>query len=156
MNAASNIIIRPARPEDFEDWSRLYHGYARFYKVPMNDTILDTVWSWIMDPAHEIEGLMAFIDTDAAPCSGLAHIRRMPSPLRGTDIGFLDDLFVAPEARGMRIGERLFEAIQELARERGWTKIRWITADDNYRARNLYDRISAKTQWNTYEMPISS
>lgn len=151
---SSDIIVRPARPGDFESWCRLYHGYARFYKVPMNDTILDTLWSWIMDPAHEVEGLVACIGTDTAQCSGFAHVRRMPSPLRGTDIGFLDDLFVDPEARGNRIGERLFEALGELARERGWTKIRWITADDNYRARGLYDRVSVKTLWNTYEMEI--
>ena len=37
---------------------------------------------------------------------GFAHYRRMPSPLRGQDIGFLDDLFVDPKHRGyQKIGE---------------------------------------------------
>ena len=31
----------------------------------------------------------------------------MPSPLRGQDIGFLDDLFVDPKHRGQKIGEKL-------------------------------------------------
>ena len=26
---------------DKEDWSKLYHGYANFYKMPMNSDILD-------------------------------------------------------------------------------------------------------------------
>jgi hypothetical protein len=30
--------------------------------------------------------------------------------------------------------------------------MRWITADDNYRARTLYDRIGKKALWNLYEM----
>jgi hypothetical protein len=42
----------------------------------------------------------------------------------------------------------------EIAKERGWGKIRWITADDNYRARTLYDRVAVKTAWNTYEVVI--
>ena len=35
---------------DKEDWSKLYHGYANFYKMPMNSDILDEVWDWIFNP----------------------------------------------------------------------------------------------------------
>ena len=55
-------------------------------------------------------------------------------------------------ARGARVGELLIARLVEIAKERGWPKIRWITADDNYRARTLYDRIATKTAWNTYEI----
>ena len=34
---------------DKVEWSQLYHGYADFYEMPMNDEILDSVWSWIFD-----------------------------------------------------------------------------------------------------------
>ncbi len=149
----NRIVVRPPKPENFEDWCRLYVGYAEFYKVPMDETILNTLWGWIMDEDHEIECLLAWVPGHSSPC-GLAHVRRMPSPLRGMNIGFLDDLFVDPTFRGNRVGEALFDALRSTARERGWPKIRWITADDNYRARSLYDRISSKTKWNTYEMEI--
>lgn len=143
------ITIRPTQAEDFEGWSRLYYGYADFYQVPMNEEIQNNLWGWLMDEHHEVQGLLAL--KDGVPC-GFAHVRRMPSPLRGADIGFLDDLFVDPQSRGMRIGEQLFEALKQVAKENGWPKIRWITADDNYRARGLYDQLSNKTMWNTYEM----
>ncbi len=149
----NQIVVRPPKPENFKDWCRLYVGYAEFYKVPMDETILHTLWGWIMDEDHEIECLLAFLHGHSSPC-GLAHVRRMPSPLRGMNIGFLDDLFVDPAFRGNRVGDALFDALRSTARERGWPKIRWITADDNYRARSLYDRISSKTKWNTYEMEI--
>ncbi len=43
----------------------------------------------------------------------------------------------------------------EIAKERGWgKKSARITADDNYRARTLYDRVAVKTAWNTYEVVI--
>ena len=39
-------------------------------------------------------------------------------------------------------------------RARGWTVIRWITAEDNYRARGLYDRVADKTKWATYDIKL--
>jgi hypothetical protein len=30
--------------------------------------------------------------------------------------------------------------------------IRWITADDNYRARAKYDQLASRTPWITYDM----
>ena len=153
MNTPRQIIVQDTSPEYFEDWCRLYHGYAEFYKVPMNEEILNTTFGWIIDPDHEVEGLLAFLEGDNHPC-GLAHVRRMPRPLGGTEIGFLDDMFVDPASRGNKVGEALFDALRNRARDRGWSKIRWITADDNYRARGLYDKLSSKTMWNTYEMEI--
>lgn len=130
-------------------WETLYRGYAEFYQVEMNDRILDTVWGWLMDGGHELEGLVAL---NGAGLVGLAHFRRMPSPLRGADIGFLDDLYVSQEARGGKIGALLIQEIRRIAEARGWAKVRWITADDNYRARTLYDRVAVKTSWNLYEL----
>ena len=49
---------------------------------------------------------------------------------------------------------RLITALAELARQRGWTLIRWLTADDNYRARGVYDRLAKRTMWITYQMDL--
>ena len=115
----------------------------------MDEDKLATVWSWLFDADHVLEGLVAL---DGERPVGLAHYRGMPSPLRGGDIGFLDDLFVAPQARGQRVGEAMLDRLAEIARDRGWAAVRWLTADDNYRARTLYDRRATKTTWNLYEM----
>ena len=145
----TNLIIRPAAPGDRGGWEPLYLGYGDFYKVAMKAESLETVWGWIHDPAHVVEALVA--ERDGA-LVGLAHFRAMPSPLRATTIGFLDDLFVDPAARGAKVGERLLDRLNEISAARGWNKIRWITGDDNYRARTLYDRLAVKTAWNMYEM----
>jgi len=29
--------------------------------------------------------------------------------------------------------------------------VRWITADDNYRAQALYDKVATRTHWVTYD-----
>ena len=99
------------------------------------------VWSWTQDPAHEVKGLIAENATGEA--IGMAHYRPFARPLSASTGGFLDDLFVAPEARGTGAAEALIAALKDLGHARGWTVIRWITAEDNYRARGLYDRLVA-------------
>ena len=53
----SGIMIRHVQLKDKEQWKELYKGYADFYKVEMNDKILQTVWNWLHDKNHEVEGL---------------------------------------------------------------------------------------------------
>ena len=144
-----SVTIRAVNQADQSQWQGLYRQYGEFYQVGMTDETLTTVWSWLHDPAHVVEGIVAEQDGKVV---GLGHYRRMPNPLRGVEIGFLDDLFVDSSARGARVGELLIARLVEIAKERGWSKIRWITADDNYRARTLYDRVAVKTAWNTYEI----
>jgi len=138
--------------QDRAAWEQLYYGYAEFYRVEMNQRILDTVWGWIHDDANPFFGLIAKDASGGA--LGLMHCRQMPSPLRGALVGFLDDLFVLPEARGQGVVEALYEALNELGQEQGWPFIRWITAEDNYRGRAVYDRLSAKTHWVTYQKTV--
>jgi GNAT superfamily N-acetyltransferase len=83
---------------------------------------------------------------------GLAHFRAMPRPLAAAYAGFLDDLFVAPESRGSGAVDALLSELRKIARERGWTTIRWLTADNNYRGRSVYDRVGERTMWITYQM----
>lgn len=59
--------------------------------------IRDTVWSWLMDPAHQVEGLVA-VDAAGRPV-GIAHFRAFARPLSASTGGFLDDLFVCEAAR---------------------------------------------------------
>jgi len=142
-------MIRHIQLKDKEQWKELYKGYADFYKVEMNDKILQTVWSWLNDKNHELNGLVYEVDESIV---GLAHYRRMPRPLRGQDIGFLDDLFVDPKYRGQKIGEKLINKMKEISKFKGWNLVRWITQDDNVRAKLLYDRVAKKTNWDVYEL----
>ena len=96
------IFIRSIKISDREEWQKLYQGYASFYKVEMTQTILNTVWSLLIDEQHELKGLICEFEEKIV---AFAHYRRMPSPLRGKNIGFLDDLFVSREFRGLKIGE---------------------------------------------------
>ena len=144
--------IVPITLEHREAWERLYAGYAEFYKVEQTPAMRATVWSWLMDPNHEVTGFLAL--DDAGRPVALAHFRPFARPLSATTGGFFDDLFIDPGARGTGIAQALFAAIAEEGGKRGWSVIRWITAEDNYRGRSVYDRIGAKTKWVTYDMQV--
>lgn len=146
-------LVAPA-PEHKADWRRLYQAYCAFYQLAWREATGETVWAWLIDPAQVLEGLLA-LDPAGRPI-GLAHFRAMPRPSRGAMAGFLDDLFVAPEARGGPAGRMLIEAVSAIGRARGWTVLRWLTADDNYRARGLYDQLATRTGWITYEIGLEA
>ena len=143
------IVVGELSLQDKAQWQTLYRGYAEFYQVPMNQEILDTVWSWIFDKNNAFYALVA--KDDAGQCLGLMHYRAMPSPLRGKMVGFLDDLFIKPTYRGQGIVEALYEGLNDSAAQKGWPFVRWITAENNYRGRGVYDKLSDKTHWVTYQ-----
>jgi GNAT superfamily N-acetyltransferase len=146
------VTVRPPRETDRAEWDVLYAGYAAFYKVAQTPQMRDRVWSWLFDPARESEGLVA--EDGDGRLIGLAHFRPFARPLTATTGGFLDDLFVAPETRGSGAADALIGAVKAEGAARGWSVIRWITAEDNYRARGVYDRMAERTKWVTYDIKL--
>ena len=142
-------MIREIRLDDKNQWEVLYKGYADFYKVEMSDKILNTVWEWIHDNNHDVSGLVYEKDNKII---GIAHYRRMPSPLRGKYIGFLDDLFVDPKHRKNGVGEKIIKELKVISKRNDWNLVRWITREDNTKAKSLYEKISKKTNWEVYEL----
>ena len=145
----NKTIIRNIKLSDKEEWQQLYYGYAEFYKVEMTQNILNTVWNWLTDENHELNALICEFEKKIV---AFAHYRTMPSPLRGKNIGFLDDLFVASEFRGLKIGEQIISTLNTISKDKGWGLVRWITRSDNLRAKSLYNRVSSKTSWEVYEL----
>ena len=142
-------MIRNIEIKDKVEWEKLYQAYAEFYRVKITEETLNTVWNWLHDLKHELNGLVYEIDNHIV---AVAHYRQMPSPLRGKNIGFLDDLFVHPDFRGRKIAEDIINTLNDISKEQGWGLIRWITRNDNHSAKSLYDRVAKKSTWDVYEL----
>ena len=152
---ATSWLVRPVRGDELEAWARLFADYAAFYGVPTSPEHQRQIWGWIHDE-RLVEALVAVpVDAEGqetgAPL-GLAHLRSWVRPLRGVVCGYLDDLYVDPAARGRGAVAALFDEIRRVAGERGWPTVRWTTAEDNYRARTVYDRVATRTTWVTYDL----
>ncbi|KFN48831.1 GNAT family N-acetyltransferase [Arenimonas composti] len=55
----------------------------------------------------------------------------------------IDDVYVSDAARGRGVGERLMQAVRELARSEGAGSIRWTVQPGNTRAQAFYARLGA-------------
>jgi len=150
---ASRWLVDDLREDDRDAWADLHRGYLDFYEVSDPERVSPTVWTWLRDPGHDLECLVARAEPGAKPV-GLAHYRPFPRPLAGTVACHLDDLYVEPQARGTGAVDALLGALQHRCGERGWTQVRWITREGNARARSTYDRLAKQTDLVTYELPV--
>ena len=147
----SNIEIYDIQKDHYKAWIELYHKYAEYYQVDIPDNNFDLTWKWLTSENYPFWGILADVNSKIV---GFAHFRSLPSPLDSCEVGFLDDLFVLQKYRGKKIGYSLIEKVHQIGQNKNWPYINWITKDDNYIARTLYDKISTKTDWNFYELTV--
>ena len=129
-------------------------AYCGFYEVaPSDDALLEMSNALVADPEREGVQLIAR-DADRRPV-GFATIFWAWSTLSASRLGVMNDLFVAPEARGTGLAEALIAACLEEGRARGAATLSWQTAKDNERAQRVYDRIGAKREeWVDYSLDV--
>ncbi len=146
------VVVRPVEARDALAWRELFAAYGRFYETEFTEEILDRVWAQLGTEGSGIDAIVAELDERVV---GFAHHRSHPDTFTGGRSWFLDDLFVAPEARSAGTGAALIERVAALARETSpGATLRWITAADNERARRVYDRVATRTSWVTYELAL--
>ena len=88
-------------------------------------------------PDRQFEAILAFVDDEPA---GLALFHSRFSTWLGRPGMYLEDLYVAEEARGLGVGRRLMARLAAIAVERGWGRIDFQVLDWNP-ARNFYHRL---------------
>ena len=86
---------------------------------------------------------------------GFASLFWTWSTSRAGRLGIMNDLFVAPEARGSGAADALIHACADECRDRGAVRLIWQTAKDNDRAQKVYERVGGiRSEWLDYELPI--
>lgn len=148
---AERVEIRPAQPDEVEDLLPLMRGYCDFYKADPSDDGLRLMASTLV--ADSEQGALFIARDSGGTAVGFAAMGWKWSSLRGAKIGFLEDLFVDPDARGGGIADALIEACADRCRERGAPALEWMTAPDNKRAQAVYERVGAEgSNWVEYEL----
>ena len=140
--------IRELQESDYSEWARLYTGYKAFYEVPVHEHDLRTAFEWILDEHHPQYG---FVVEEEGSLIALAHYQLHPNPLSASYRMYLNDLFVDPDHREKGCASRVIETLVTICRNEGFERLRWVTAEDNYRARSLYDRVAQKSNFIIYD-----
>jgi ribosomal protein S18 acetylase RimI-like enzyme len=146
--AIANIV-----ENDFDDWRQMFLEFANLHGVTPTPEGVGRTWGWLCDPTHPETGLIVRAGDQVM---GFVHYRLQPSALRGTQILYLDDLFIMEAHRGSGMADGVMDHLREIAQEHGCSAIRWDTHATNERARRFYERHAKNTNWITYEMSVNS
>ena len=142
------IVIRPLEPRDQADWHRLWTAYLAFYNTTVPESVYASTFARLLgDDARDFNGLIAELDGQPV---GLTHYLFHRHCWKIEPVCYLQDLFVAPEARGTGLGRALIEAVYARADAEGAPGVYWLTQDFNHEARLLYDRIAKVTPFIRY------
>ncbi len=143
------MIIRSSKPTDRAAWEPLWAGYLKFYNSELPRAVTDTTWSRFQDPAEPMQCLVA--EDDDGGLIGFTNIVFHRGTWAVGDFCYLEDLFVAPNARNRGIARALIEAVYALADERGAERVYWLTHETNTTARALYDKVARNRGFIQYQ-----
>lgn len=143
--------IRAADANDESAWRALWDGYCAFYGVEIPGEVTATTWARVLDPGSAVASLLAF---DGERALGFANYVVHPYTWGTQPACYLEDLFVAGEARGAGAGGALIAALLALGRAAGWGRLYWMTREGNATARRLYDRFAERDDFVRYVVPL--
>jgi GNAT superfamily N-acetyltransferase len=148
--AGGGVQIAPVTERDLGDLLPLMRAYCDFYEVaPSDGALLALSRALLADP--EREGVQLLARGGGGEAVGFATVFWLWSTLSASRVGLMNDLFVAPAARGAGAADALIAACRDACAQRGATRLTWQTAKDNLRAQAVYERVGGRREeWLDY------
>ncbi len=145
------MTIRDPIAADEAGWRRLWAGYLAFYGEDLPEAVTAATWRRILDPTSTIFARLA--ERDGRLVGTTVNVLH-EGTWSAAPICYLEDLFVAPEARGAGIGRALISDLIAVGKVRGWSRLYWHTKSGNSEARRLYDRFVAADDFCRYRLVL--
>lgn len=146
-----SLIVRPVERGDFEQWLPHWKGYQEFYKITLPEEVTRATWDRFFD---DREPMYSAVAVDSGRVLGFVNFLYHRSTWAQNDFCYLEDLFVAPEARGRHVGKKLIEYVQQQARAKNCGRLYWHTQETNLAAQRLYNWIGEKPGVIEYRMSL--
>ncbi|MGW4197092.1 N-acetyltransferase family protein [Streptomyces sp. NPDC005004] len=144
------IDIGSLHEEDRVAWEVLARGYKAFYQTAVADEGYEETWLRLQRGTG-FYGVGAWSNGKLV---GIAHYLFHPT-FWMEDSCYLQDLFVAEEARGRGVARMLIENVADVSRERGASRLYWTTQETNTVARALYDKVASFKGFLRYDYPLA-
>ncbi len=144
------VKVREAKAEDYEAWLRLWNGYLSFYGTGLDEAVTLATWRRVLSADSTLFCRLAETEQGVV---GFAICVLHEGTWVTQPLCYLEDLFVDDAARGKGAGRALIEAIINEAREKGWSKVYWVTREGNP-ARALYDKLAVVDDYVRYRITI--
>jgi ribosomal protein S18 acetylase RimI-like enzyme len=132
------IAVRRAEAADLDAAASLFLGYLRFYG---KDTAEADARAFVAERLARRDSVILLAVGGEGGALGFTQLYPAFASLSLAPSWILNDLFVAPAARGRGVGEALMAAARELGRGNGAAELMLQTARDNAPAQRLYERL---------------
>jgi GNAT superfamily N-acetyltransferase len=146
----TELLIRDPRPDDEQQWRRLWSGYGAFYNAIIPEDVTRATWRRMRDDTSSVFGRVA---VRGDRLLGFAVCVVHEATWKLTPICYLEDLFVDPAVRGAGVGRALLDDLIGRARQQGWPRLYWHTQAGNP-ARRLYDHYVRADDFVRYQLAI--
>jgi GNAT superfamily N-acetyltransferase len=147
--------VRSLRSDDQALWRQLWDGYNAFYgrsgTKALPEEVHETLWRRLNDPT---EPVIALVAESEGRLYGLAQLIFHRSTSSTRNVCYLQDLFVASDARRRGMGRELVLASCRMAEQAGCGRIYWHTQGINRVARRLYDQVARRTGFIVYRQEL--
>ena len=134
--AAQAWPVRRATRVDLDALVPLFDGYRQFYGQPGDPALAR---SFLAERFDRDESVIFVAEDGAGEAVAFTQLFPSFSSMRARRIYILNDLFVAPSARGAGAGRALLEAARAFGIAQGAARLTLSTAHDNLRAQSLYE-----------------
>lgn len=135
---------------DFDTWCVLWADYMGPSATLVHESVHQHTFSRIRHADTGLFGVLAVTDRPV----GFAHYYFHPSSYSLVDTCTLEDLYVAPAARGRGVGRALITEVAARARGAHAPALNWKTRATNQTALALYDRLAARTEFVSFRMTL--
>jgi len=144
--------IRRAGLNDFEAIAPLFDSYRRFYQQTSD---LPLARAFISERLKRNESVIFLAEDGQHVPLGFTQLYPSFSSVSARPIWILNDLFVAPDARGQQVGRQLLNAARDHALATGAKRLVLSTAIDNP-AQRLYESLGyvKDTEFLHYELGL--
>lgn len=144
---ARDVVVRPVGIGERAAWEPLWNAYLNFYETVLPKEVTDVTWARLHDDAEPMFALGAYAEGRLA---GIAHYLFHRSCWTVGNYCYLQDLFVAADARNRGLGRALIAAVEARARAAGASRVYWLTKEGNRDARALYDKVAQRSGFIQY------
>jgi GNAT superfamily N-acetyltransferase len=158
MTSADNkgFHIREPQPFDRAEWEVLWNDYLVFYESTLPQAHTEKLWERILDDGHPIRAYVTERAVDSR-LIGIVHFFPHLDTWEIRPICYLQDLYVAEDARLKSVGTELIQKVKDHSDREGWVFVYLQTMEDNTTARYLYDKLTGgKTGSITYQLGLRS
>ncbi|KAJ3339118.1 hypothetical protein HDU93_008602 [Gonapodya sp. JEL0774] len=138
------LRIRPAEPRDVKTILRFVRELAEFEKLPDEAKASPEDIEWYHFPTDGKPVTETVIAEWRGKEIGFAMWLTVWDPVSGAPSLYLEDLYVTPESRSLRVGSRLLAHLASIAVARGYPTYRWQVLDWNHGAIGFYEKMGGK------------